>query len=349
MTAPLAVALVGYGFVGKVFHAPLIAATPGLALHTVVSSRPAEVRADLPGVTVVPTLGAALADADISLVVIATPNTLHAAHAHAALAAGKHVVVDKPFTVTVEEAQRVIAHAEAVSRLLSVFQNRRWDSDFQSLRAVIADGTLGEITQFESHFDRFRPVVRDRWREQALPGSGLWYDLGPHLLDQALVLFGEPEAISADIAMQRDGALSDDYFHVTLRYARLRVILHASTLMTANTLRFSVHGTRGSFIKHGLDAQEQALKDGVTPGSGRWGVDPQPAMLTLPHGDGVRHATAPSVPGDYRGYYMAMRDAIYGAGAVPVPPQEALRVMRWIEAGVASAARRGEVRPSPTT
>jgi predicted dehydrogenase len=348
MTAPLAVALVGYGFVGKVFHAPLIAATPGLSLHTVVSSKPDAVHADHPAVTVVPTLDAALANPDIALVIIATPNTLHATQAHAALAAGKHVVVDKPFTVTVDDAARVIAHAAQVSRVLSVFQNRRWDSDFLSLRAVIEAGTLGEITQYESHFDRFRPVVRDRWRERALPGSGLWYDLGPHLLDQALVLFGEPDAISADIALQRDGAQSDDYFHVTLRYARRRVILHASTLMTANTLRFSVHGTHGSFIKHGLDAQEQALKDGVIPGSERWGVDPQPAMLTLPHGDGVRHTTAPSIPGDYRGFYLAMRDAISGDGAVPVTPQEALRVMRWIDAGVASAERRCDVTVPPT-
>ncbi|MBK6304612.1 MAG: Gfo/Idh/MocA family oxidoreductase, partial [Gemmatimonadetes bacterium] len=182
MMEPLNVALVGYGFAGRVFHAPLIAAVEGLRLHTIVSSQGSLVREQWPDVRVVPSLAEALADRGIDLVVLATPNAVHAEQAHAALDAGKHVVVDKPFTVTVAEAESVVAHAERVGRVLSVFHNRRWDSDFLTVRKLIAEGALGEVTYFESRFDRYRPVVRDRWRERAGAGAGLWYDLGPHLV-----------------------------------------------------------------------------------------------------------------------------------------------------------------------
>ncbi|MCC7054917.1 MAG: oxidoreductase [Gemmatimonadaceae bacterium] len=340
---PLNVALVGYGFVGKVFHAPLVMAVEGLHLHTVVSSNAHAVHADLPQVQVAPTLDAALADAAVDLVVIATPNAVHAAQAHAALDAGKHVVVDKPFTVTVAEAVDVIAHAEAAGRVLSVFHNRRYDSDFLTLRGLVTAGDLGVVTQYESHFDRFRLDVRDRWREKAGPGAGLWYDLGPHLVDQALQLFGMPLGITADIAVQRDGAETDDYFHATLRYPRLRVLLHGSALVAAHDLRFAVHGTRGSFVKQGLDSQEDALKAGRTPGDAHWGVDPRPGTLTRVAGDDLTTRTISGPPGDYRAYYAGVRDAILGAGPNPVPGAEALDVMRLIAAGVQSALARSEI------
>jgi predicted dehydrogenase len=343
-SAQVRVALVGYGFVGKTFHAPLIAETEGMSLHTIVSTQSDAVRADWPAVRFAATLADTLLDPAIDLVVIATPNDMHATQAHAALEAGKHVVVDKPFTVTVAEAEAVAAHAARAGRVLSVFQNRRYDSDFLTLQGVVASGALGEITQFESHFDRFRPHVRDRWREQAIPGAGLWYDLGPHLLDQAVHLFGTPIGITADIGLQRDGALSDDYFHVLLRYDRLRVILHASTLMLANDLRFSVHGTRGSFVKHGLDSQEDALKAGRTPGDAGWGDDLRPAALTRLSGESGAPDAVVSIPGDYRRYYSAVRDAVRGNPAAnPVPPGDAVRVMRLLSAAQQSAARRREV------
>jgi predicted dehydrogenase len=343
MTAPLQVALVGYGFVGKVFHAPLIAAVNGLALHTVVSSNAPAVHADFPTTRVQPTLDAALADPAIDLVVIATPNVLHAPQAHTVLDARKHVIVDKPFTVTVAEAEAVIAHAARADRLLSVFHNRRYDSDFLTLRHLIDSGALGDVTQFESHFDRFRLDVRDRWREKAGPGAGLWYDLGPHLLDQALLCFGAPIGITADIGMQRDGAETDDYFHVTLRYERRRVILHASTMMAANDLRYSVHGTRGSFVKMGLDSQEDALKAGRTPGDALWGHDTRPGTLTTVDGDRTSTRIVQGEPGDYRRFYAGVRDAIRGTSPNPVPATEALAVMRLIELGLASAAERREL------
>ena len=284
---PVRVALIGYGFVGKTFHAPLIMATPGMELTCVVSSRPDAVHADLPDVIVVEDQQAA---PEVGLVVIAAPNALHAPLAADALRAGRNVVVDKPFTLDVDEARSLRALAARHDRLLSVFHNRRWDSDFLGVRQVIESGRLGEVVQFESHFDRFRPEVRDRWRERSEPGGGLWFDLGPHLIDQALQLFGLPQAVTAGIAVLRPGGSADDWAHVVLSYERLRVILHASMVTAGGTARFTVHGTGGSLLKQHLDRQEDQLKAGMRPGDLGWGVDDDPFVLYL--GDGSREAVA---------------------------------------------------------
>jgi predicted dehydrogenase len=335
----LNVALVGYGYVGKTFHAPLIAATPGLALHTVVSSKPDMVQADFPDAKVHGELSAALADPAIDLVVIATPNELHAPQAHEALKAGKHVVVDKPFTLTVAEAESVILHAKTANRLLSVFHNRRWDADFLTLQSLIEAGTLGQVRQFTSHYDRFRPAVRDRWRESDGPGAGTWYDLAPHLIDQTLVLFGRPESIQADIQLQRQGAKAPDYFHAVLIYPEVRVVLHSSCLVADNRFRFAAHGTRGSFLKYGMDCQEDALKAGRTPGDEGWGEDDGAVRLTVAGEGDTTHAEQVTLrAGDYRRFYMGVRDAIAGTGANPVPGEQALDVMKLIMLGIQSAA-----------
>jgi predicted dehydrogenase len=339
----LHVALIGYGFVGKVFHAPLVQATPGLSLHTVVSRDAGKVHADWPDVRVVADAESAFGDPAIDLVVIASPNATHAPLALAALARGKHVVVDKPFTLTLEEARDVIAAAERADRLLSVFQNRRWDADFLTVRRLIEQGALGRIAEFHSHFDRFRPVVQDRWRERDEPGGGLWYDLGPHLLDQAVQLFGLPQAISADIARLRDGAQAADYFDTTLRYPHHRVVLHAATLVAGNGSRFAVHGTRGSYLKHGLDAQEDQLRAGMVPGAPGWGVDPRSGELVLETDGCLATTIATAETGDYRQYYAGMRDAILHGAPVPVTPQQALEIMRLIELGVRSSEERREI------
>jgi predicted dehydrogenase len=343
MDTPLKVALVGYGFVGKVFHAPLIQATPGLSLHTVVSRDAAKVQADWPQVRVVQDPHTAFADAAVDVVVVASPNASHAPLAKAALAAGKHVVVDKPFTLTVQEAREVIAVAEQAGRLVSVFQNRRWDADFLTVQRLIDRGVLGRVAEFHSHFDRFRPAVQDRWRERDEPGGGLWYDLGPHLLDQAVQLFGLPQAIDADIARLRDGAQAADYFDATLRYPRHRVILHASALVAGNGLRFAVHGTRGSYLKHGLDVQEDQLRAGVVPGASGWGADPRSGELVQERDGRLVTEVAHAGHGDYRAYYAGMRDAILHGGPVPVTPQQALEIMRLIELGARSSEERREI------
>ena len=337
MSRPLNVALVGYGQAGKVFHAPLVAHTPGLRLHTVVSGDAGKVRADFADVRVVADPRQAFADDAIDLVVIAAPNAVHASLAIAALRAGRHVVVDKPFAATLDEAVQVVAAARDAARIASVFQNRRWDGDFLTLRRLVEDGALGEVSELHSHFDRFRPQVPDRWRERAGPGTGLWFDLGPHLVDQALQLFGLPLSVQADIALQREGAVVDDFFHVLLRYPRLRVVLHAGALVSAHGLRFAAHGTGGSFVKHGLDPQEAALKAGVAPGSPGWGHDPLAGTLTRVGEGGWTTTTVDSLPGDYRGYYAALREAIHSRGEPPVTAAQALEVMRVLEAGHASA------------
>ena len=339
----LNVALVGYGYVGKTFHAPLIAATPGFALHTVVSSDPTKVATDLPAARVVADLEQALADPAIDLVVIATPNALHAPQAIAAFAAGKHVVVDKPFALDAAQARTMADAADRAGKLLVVFHNRRWDSDFQTLRRLIAEDALGEIVQYESHFDRFRPRVRDRWRERAGPGAGAWMDLGPHLLDQALVLFGEPLAVAADIGVQREGAEADDYFHVTLRYPVPRVILHGSLLTAASDLRMAVHGTKGSFIKHGLDPQEAQLKAGMIPGASGWGRDSRHGVLTTVENDIQIHTDVrPEVTG-YRQFYAGVREAILHDAPSPVPVAQALRVMALLELAQRASTERREL------
>lgn len=342
MAGTLNVALVGYGGAGKVFHAPLITHTQGLRLHTVVSRDAGKVHADCPGVHVCAEPQAAFDDPAIDLVVIAAPNAAHAPLAIAALNAGRHVVVDKPFTTTVDEARAVIAAADRNGRLVSVFQNRRWDADFLTLRQLVEDGALGEVVELHSHFDRFRPQVRERWREAPGAGTGLWFDLGPHLVDQVLQLFGVPLSVQADLAVQRDTAVVDDFFHVLLRYRRLRVVLHAGALVAANSLRFAAHGTRGSFVKHGLDPQEAALRAGTKPGAPGWGHDPVPGVLTRPGEDPMETRVVAGAAGDYRAFYAAMRDAIHGIAPPPVTTGQALDVMRVLEAGVASAR---DVRP----
>ena len=344
------VALVGYGYAGRVFHAPLIRATPGLNLHTVVSSRPEDVHAELPDVRVVGDVEAVLADPAIGLMVIATPNDLHAPLARRAIEAGLAVVVDKPFTVTVAEARALQTLSEETGGFLTVFHNRAWDADFLTIQQLIRDRRLGRITRFESHFSRFRPQVRDRWRERPGPGAGIWYDLGPHLADQALRVMGRPVALSADIATVRTGGGADDWFHVVMRFADdSRAILHAD-MMSTTDLRFVVESETGGFVKHGLDPQEDALKAGALPGGPGWGVDPRPGVLTTVDADGRRtEEIVQGPPGDYLALYRDVRDVWSDFSPSipdhqrPVPLNRAVEVMELIEAGLVSARERREV------
>ena len=326
------VAIVGFGLAGRTFHAPVIARTPGYVLRAIVTSKD-EGYGDA---RLVRSVEDVLADSSVQLVVVATPNTTHAPIAIQALKAGKHVVIDKPFATSVAEAERVADVARSSGRVLAVFHNRRWDADFLALRALRDSGVLGDIVEVRSHLDRYRPDVRKRWREEPGPGAGLWFDLGPHLVDQALQLFGPPKRIDADIAALREGAQVDDYFDVTLRYDRLRVHLHGTALAAWNTQRFVVHGTKASWVKNGIDPQENQLKAGRLPGDPGWGDDPIAGELVTPEGT----RPTPTLSGDFRSFYAGLHAAITEGAAPPVTIEESLAVMRVLETATNVASRR---------
>jgi scyllo-inositol 2-dehydrogenase (NADP+) len=335
----LNVGLVGFGFAGKVFHAPVIRAVEGLRLTTIVrrsgGGAPDPGYADVEFVRSVDEL----LTRTIDLVVVATPNTSHHPIAKQCLLAGRHVVVDKPFTTTVAEAEELVHLAATKERVLSVYQERRYTGDFATVQRLLSEGALGRVAIFESHFDRFRPELRPgAWREQPHPGSGVWFDLGPHLLDQALLLFGIPHAISADIRIERDGAAVDDAFDVTLHYPRSRALLRASLLTVSPGPSFAVHGTKGSFVKHGLDPQEGALKAGRTPDEPNWDVEPPELYGELTTPEGTRRI--PTTPSSFTRYYENIRDAILRKGQPAVMPEHALDVMRGLELAVASNRKR---------
>jgi len=302
------VGLVGYGLAGAAFHAPLIRGGERMELSAVFTSREVPSRVD--------SLDDLIERSD--LVVIASPNTTHFPIARQALEAGRHVVVDKPFTVTVAEADELIRIGEERQRVLSVFHNRRWDSDFLTVREVLPK--LGDVLLFEAHWDRFRPEIKRGWREQPEPGGGLWNDLGPHLIDQTLQMFGKPSAIESDIFAQRKSALVDDYFDVTLHYVRLRVCLRSSSLVASPRPRFSIHGTAGSFVKFGLDPQEAQLKSGMTPNCPEFALDTWDGTLTF--GDGTQ-GRVPTIRGNYLAFYQLVAGAILDGAPVPVTPQDA--------------------------
>lgn len=335
MTAPIATALIGFGLAGRYLHAPLIAAIPRLALAAIISSRRDEIAAAYPGARCTSS-GDVFDDPAIELIVIATPNDSHAPLALAALAAGKHVVIDKPFALDEGEGETLIAAARTAGRVLSVYHNRRWDADFLTVRRVIDEGVLGDVRLAELRWDRFRPEPKGGWREQAGPGSGVLADLGPHLIDQALLLFGMPDAVHADVQTQRGGLSADDYFELTLHYPAMRAILSASSLVAAARPRFALHGTRGSLVKYGIDPQEATLRAGGSPSTPGYGEEiTGQAMLTI--GD------APAVPvaserGDWRCFYEGMVRAVRDGAPPPVAPEDAITGLRIIAAARESAA-----------
>ena len=328
------VGLIGFGFVSKTFHVPLLQATDGYRITAVSSSRPADVSAVLPGADVVSDPKVLATHPDVDLVVIATPNETHAPLAQLAMRAGRNVVVDKPFTITVEEARQLAAIAKEQEVLLSVFQNRRWDSDFLTIQDAIRQDLTGRVVLFESRIDRYRPDVRDRWREVPAPGAGLLYDLGPHLIDQTLLLFGIPDTVQATLAKQRRGAKTDDFFQLVLRYGEMVATLGAGSLVSGGSARFSVHGDRASVIKQKPDIQEDQLKAGVLPGAPDWGLDPDDAVLYDGATGGARQLKA--ARGDQREYYMALREASHLLTPNPVPPEQGATVMAILEAAMRS-------------
>jgi scyllo-inositol 2-dehydrogenase (NADP+) len=339
MRERIGVGLVGYGMAGSSLHGPLIMAEPRLELRAVVTGHPDRV----PDVPVVPTVAALLDDPAVELVVVAVPNAAHHEVARTALEAGRHVVVDKPFTVTTAEADDLIRLADERGRQLSVFHQRRWDADQLTIRRCVEEGLVGWVSTFVARFDRFKPSTT-RWTEEDQPGAGVLYDLGAHLIDQTLHLFGTPETVWADLGVQRPGGGAVDYVHVVLRYGPLRAVLHAGSLVRAPGPRFEVHGDRGSFVKDGMDGQIAAILAGGRPGDPGWGAEPssQHGVLTTDLGGLSSTGRLASVPGDYAAFYREMAAAVCGEGPVPVPAGQARDVVRVIECAMDSS-REGRV------
>jgi scyllo-inositol 2-dehydrogenase (NADP+) len=338
------VGLIGFGLAGRAFHAPVIRATPGLRLAAILQRHGNGAAEEYPDVRVVRSVDELLDIREIRLVVIATPNETHAPIARQCLEAGRDVVVDKPFATTWKEAAELVELAWKCGRLITVYQNRRYDGDFQAIRQIVADGTLGRIVRFETNYDRFRPDLKPgAWRERVGPGAGILFDLGPHLIDHALVLFGLPEAVTADVRVERTAAVVDDTFDVTLHYpAGMRAVLRSTMLAAAPRPRFVLHGTRGSFLKQTFDPQEINLRHGHIPESGPWGGEPQEdwGVLTTMENDIVIKRSVPSATSDYRDYYANVRDAILGRAALAVTPEHALDLMRVLEMAQESSRTR---------
>lgn len=333
----IAIGLIGYGLAGKVFHAPLIGAVDGLALAAVATSRAEELAVDWPGARAVTDPQALIADPAIELVVVASPNDTHAPLARAALEAGKHVVIDKPFARDAAEGRALADLARERGRILSVFHNRRWDGDFLTVRRLVEAGTLGELRLVELRWDRFRLEQRAGWKDAAGRGGGVLADLGPHLVDQALLLFGRPDALSADLAAQRKGGATDDYVELMLHYGTMRVIVSATMAVAAPRPRFALHGTAGSFVKYGIDTQEALLGSGMTPGAPGYGEEPPASYGTLTDPSGTTRQIA-TERGDYRGFYEGVVAAIRNGAPPPIDPADAIAGLELIDLARKSAA-----------
>jgi scyllo-inositol 2-dehydrogenase (NADP+) len=313
----------------------VIRAVPGLRLAAILQRSGSEAAEQYPGVRIVRSVEELLSIESIRLIVVATPNDTHYPFARQCLAAGRDVVVDKPFTTTLAEAVALVQFAQQSGRLLTVYQNRRYDGDFQAIRQLVASGALGRIVRFETNYDRFRPQIRPgAWREKSGPGTGILFDLGPHLIDHALVLFGLPEAIIADVRNERDNAVTDDAFDIALHYpGGMRAVLRSTMLAASPRPRFVLQGTRGGFFKQSFDPQENNLRRGEIPKDAPWGAEPEEdwGVLTLYDGEKPSQRRIPSGTGDYRDFYVNVRDAILGKATLAVTPQHALEVMRTLE------------------
>lgn len=337
------VGLVGYGVGGGVFHAPIINSVSNLHLHSIVTRNPVreeEAKNSYPWIYIVNDLETLLSNKKIELIVIATPNTLHKEMAKKALLAGKHVVVDKPFTTNSKDADELIELAKEQGKILTVHHNRRWDSDFLTVKKIIEGNLLGNLVEYEAHFDRFRNYIKENsWKEENLPGGGVLFDLGSHLIDQALLLFGLPKEVTGDLRIQRRGSKVLDYFEIILGYENLKVSLQSGMLVRELGPHFILKGDKGSFVKYGMDVQEETLKQGITPlDIEDWGIEPKEIWGTLNTDIKDLHCrgTVESLRGDYRVFYENIGDAIMGKEELLVKASQARDVIKIIEIAMKS-------------
>jgi predicted dehydrogenase len=339
--------VIGFGLAGRVFHSAVIDATAGLELAAIVQRSGDAAQKAYPRVPIYPSLDAMLHQATLDLIVVATPNDTHVPLAEQCLRAGKHVVIDKPVAVSSSEAARLFSVMRETGRRVFVYHNRRWDGDFLTVQQLLKTDRLGTVRTFESHFDRFRPAPKTgAWREAAGHGNGILLDLGSHLGDQALVLFGLPSAVWGDVRSERTGSKVDDAFDLRLYYPEITVWLRSTSLSPLPAVRFLVEGTGGSYRKDNLDPQEDALRSGDLFKSTPWGTDPESAWGTITKLDAkgaTHHTTVPTLAGDYRGFYGNVRDTLLGKAEQAVTLVDAWRVLRLLEWARESSEQRAAI------
>lgn len=335
MSKPIKTAIVGFGSVAEKMHAPLIDVCPDLELVASVERRTDRCEELYPGVTTYRSLEALLEADTADLIVITTPNEFHFPMAMQCLEAGKHVVVDKPVTIFSPEAEVLNKLAKEKGLICSVFHNRRYDGDFLTLQQLVRKGDLGDLVYLESHFDRFRPEVSENWREKEVPGNGITFDLGSHLIDQVVLLFGLPKWIQADIRKQRTGAVADDYFDIILDYGSLKARVTAGALVNVPTPKFLLLGKNGSYQKFGLDVQEAAFKRAEKPEGAKWGVEPEESWGKLFLSEETK--AYETIPGNYRILYQNVADAISKSTNLDITIPQTISVLKIIEASFISS------------
>lgn len=347
MSRTINTAIIGYGKSSKIFHVPLLKAADGFKVTAVLQRTKDDAKKDFPEVKIYRDYKDLLKDDTIELVFITTPNHLHFDQAFDALSADKHVVVEKPFTIITDEAEKLIRLADERSKVLTVFQSRRWDGDYFTLRKVIGDGRLGRLLEFEANYNRYRKLKPEGvWKETAMPGAGILYDLSPHLIDQSLQLFGMPDRLNADIRHQRMGE-ADDYFVIDFFYDHFKVTMRAGMLVTDPTPRFVLRGEDGSFVKYGMDIQEELLEMGKSPTDEDWGVEPETRfgkLYLMTESGTIKEELVETIPGDYPGFYKKLREAILNKKEPPVLPDSAKDVIAIIEKSIESSQKQVSVK-----
>ena len=343
MQNPIRVGVAGYGMAAKVMHLPFITTMKEYKLVSVLERHQSESKEKYPYVNVVRTIDELVADPTLDLIVITTPNDTHFSYAQKSLAAGKHVALEKPFTNTSEEAKQLIDISKQYNRVLSVFHNRRYVADFLTMKKILKEKLLGDVVEYEGHFDRYRPALRpNSWREDDKAGSGILYDLGSHLIDQALYLFGIPKTITADIRLQRPNSRIDDYFDLALDYGFTKAILKSGMLVREPGPRYMIHGTLGSFLKYGEDPQEALLKEGVLPNTPHWGEEPEEqwGLLHTEIDGKIIKEKYPSVPGSFGFYYANLYKTIALGEPLQEKAEHGFNAIRMIELAIESSKKK---------